>query len=109
MDPTLASSTATSPRSSTLTPPSLPPFQPIDRILASLIQFESAVGEPFEFYLPALIAMFFVGFVCLCFISGSGAPAGLFIPSLIVGAAGGRIIGRAVSAVLDAVGEHGGR
>jgi CBS domain-containing protein len=39
-------------------------------------------------------------FLCMCLTTGSAVPAGLFIPSLLVGSAMGRAFGEACSAVL---------
>ena len=48
------------------------------------------------FYPPALALLFGVGYLLMVTSYGTAAPTGLFIPCLVVGAAGGRLVGRAV-------------
>ncbi|GAX79335.1 hypothetical protein CEUSTIGMA_g6776.t1 [Chlamydomonas eustigma] len=79
-------------------------FQPMDQILASMMQLQSKLGEPFLFYPPALALLFVVGYCFMVVSYGIGAPTGLFIPCLVVGAAGGRLMGRASRAFLVSLG-----
>jgi len=78
-------------------------FSPIDDVLSNLIQYESELGEPLQHSWQSMLMLFFVGFCVMLPIPGSGAPVGLFVPSLVVGAAGGRLCGRLVQAILTSV------
>ena len=66
------------------------------QVLSSMVDFQSKIGTNYLFYMPAMALMFVLGYFFLVLSYGTAAPTGLFIPSLVVGAAGGRIVGRAV-------------
>lgn len=52
-------------------------------------------GHPiFEFNLPFLFIMFFYSYFLMTWTYGVGAATGLFVPCLMVGSLGGRLVGR---------------
>lgn len=65
-------------------------------ILLTVYCTQSKLGQGFELYPPAMALMFVVGFVFMTLTYGTAAPTGLFIPSLVVGSCGGRLLGRGV-------------
>ena len=69
---------------------------PVLQVLASMVDSQTYVGTEFQFYIPSLILLFIVGYAFMVITYGTAAPTGLFIPSLVVGAAGGRLVGRVV-------------
>ena len=66
------------------------------QVLASMVDYQSKIGLDYLFYIPSLALMFVLGYLFMVTTYGTAAPTGLFIPCLIVGAAGGRLVGRVV-------------
>ena len=66
------------------------------QVLASMVDYQSKTALTFLNYVPSLVLMFILGYLFMVTTYGTAAPTGLFIPCLIVGAAGGRLVGRAV-------------
>ena len=63
-------------------------------------------GEQHLFGMDALALYFCLMYGLMTWTYGIGAPTGLFVPSLAVGAAMGQIVGRAVAAVVGAIDPH---
>eukprot|EP00798_Chlamydomonas_sp_ICE-L_P018731 gene18731-25262_t len=57
-------------------------------------------GENLLFDPRALALMFFLGYFMMSLMTGIGAPTGMFIPSVVVGGAAGRLVGRGIRAML---------
>ncbi|GMH33746.1 hypothetical protein BSKO_01580 [Bryopsis sp. KO-2023] len=84
-------------------------FSPLSQALRLVMH----LGEPFPLDHPLyqfnsflLIVFFFFVYGLMVWTYGVGAATGLFVPSLTVGAAGGRIVGRFVHLMLNAVASH---
>ena len=87
-------------------------FTPLAKSLKLLVHLgevgegaaEAASGErQYMFGMDALFLYFFVMYSLMILTYGVGAPTGLFVPSLAVGAALGRIYGRGVAAFVGAI------
>jgi chloride channel 7 len=78
-------------------------FTPLSQALRLIMH----LGEPlpqdrptFQFNFPVLVLFFILTYVFMTVTNGVGASTGMFVPSLAVGAAGGRIMGRFVKSVV---------
>ena len=71
--------------------------------------YEQNGTDEFEqhlFTMDALIMYFVFMYALMTWTYGIGAPTGLFVPSLAVGAAGGQIVGRIVRAMVMSTGSE---
>ena len=85
-------------------------FTPLSKSLKLLVHLgelgEGGDGNQFYFGMDALALYFCLMYGLMTWTYGIGAPTGLFVPSLAVGAAMGQIVGRAVAAVVGAIDPH---
>ncbi|KAL4855536.1 Chloride channel protein A [Chlorella vulgaris] len=79
--------------------------------LSQALRLLMHLGEPlpetrpaWEFPLAATFAFFILCFSIMCWTNGVGASTGMFVPSLAVGAAGGRLVGRLVAWAVHSAG-----
>lgn len=81
--------------------------------LSQALRLVMHLGEPlpearpaWEFPLGATLPFFILCFCMMCWTNGVGASTGMFVPSLAVGAAGGRLAGRFVAFLVKAAGSQ---
>lgn len=79
--------------------------------LSQALRLIMHLGEPlpearpaWEFPMAATLPFFLLTFAIMCYTNGVGASTGMFVPSLAVGAAGGRLAGRLVAWMVAAAG-----
>jgi chloride channel 7 len=79
--------------------------------LSQALRLIMHLGEPlpearpaWEFPLGATLPFFLLTFAIMCYTNGVGASTGMFVPSLAVGAAGGRLVGRLIVWLVAAAG-----
>ncbi|KAI7845409.1 hypothetical protein COHA_001114 [Chlorella ohadii] len=79
--------------------------------LSQALRLIMHLGEPlpearpaWEFPLGATLPFFLLTFAIMCYTNGVGASTGMFVPSLAVGAAGGRLAGRLIAWLVAAAG-----
>ncbi|KAG2486586.1 hypothetical protein HYH03_014756 [Edaphochlamys debaryana] len=74
-------------------------FRPISVAISLLFENPVAAGDPVLFSLSAMATLAGLGWLFMSATVGIGSVTGLFVPSLLVGAASGRLVGRGVRAV----------
>ncbi|GLI61973.1 hypothetical protein VaNZ11_004539 [Volvox africanus] len=81
-------------------------FMPQMTSITMLFQYQLPNGASFIYSVGALASLFMLGWLFMTLTFGIGAVTGLFVPSLLVGGAGGRLMGRLVRAVVLYLGYH---
>ncbi|GLC73545.1 hypothetical protein PLESTF_001389800 [Pleodorina starrii] len=75
-------------------------FMPQSTTITMLFQYQLPSGASFIYNIGAMAALFTVGWLFMSVTFGIGTVTGLFVPSLLVGGAGGRLMGRLVRAIM---------
>ncbi|GIL75405.1 hypothetical protein Vretifemale_5203 [Volvox reticuliferus] len=75
-------------------------FMPQMTSITMLFQYQLPNGASFVYNVGALASLFMLGWLFMTLTFGIGAVTGLFVPSLLVGGAGGRLMGRLVRTVM---------
>lgn len=82
---------------------------PLSKALRLLVHYGEAVPEDkpiLEFDIEVVLLFFFLTYALMIWTYGIGAATGLFVPSLAVGAAFGRLAGRLVHEIIRAIGSQ---
>ena len=82
-------------------------YQPLAEALKIIIHIgEDSSEVPYNFNWLTLLMYFLVTFTLMVVTYGVGAATGLFVPSLVVGAAAGRLIGKLVKEIVQSAGSN---